>query len=79
MRTKPKLIAVLVVVGSCLPLWAQSLSTSDAACDVTVPDGIVAGSSERQDGSYGNGFCRSARSDCGRMGLLFLGPAEQVS
>ena len=54
MPTNPKLIAVLLLVGSCRPLWAQPLSTSDAACDVTVPNGIVAGSSERQAWSYGN-------------------------
>jgi hypothetical protein len=53
MRTDPKLVVVFLV-GSCLPLWAQSSSSSDTACDVTVPNGIVAGSSERQDSSYGN-------------------------
>jgi hypothetical protein len=55
MRTNLKLIAVLLV-GSCLPLPAQSLPGLDTACDVTVPNGIVAGSSEGQDWSYGNAF-----------------------
>jgi hypothetical protein len=53
MRTNAASIVVLLV-GSCLPLWAQPLSAPDSACDVTVPNGIVAGSSERQDWSYGN-------------------------
>jgi len=57
MRTRPKLIGLLVVVaGACLQLRAQPLATSDAACDVTVPNGIVAGASERQAQSYGNGL-----------------------
>jgi hypothetical protein len=55
MRTKTKLIVVLLV-GSCLPLWAQPLANLDTGCDVTVPNGIVAGASERQDWSYGNGL-----------------------
>ena len=53
MRTSPKLIVVLLV-GFCLPFWAQPLATLDTGCDVTVPNGIVAGSSERQEWSYGN-------------------------
>lgn len=52
-RTNPRLIVVLLV-GSCIPLSAQSLATLDTGCDVTVPNGIVAGSSGRQDWSYGN-------------------------
>lgn len=47
-------LIVPLLVGSCLPLCAQSLATSDARCDVTVPNGIVAGTPERQDWSYGN-------------------------
>lgn len=53
MRTNPKLIVVLLV-GSSVALWAQPPSSSDTVCDVTVPNGIVAGSSERQEWSYGN-------------------------
>lgn len=53
MRINPTL-SVVLLVGSCVPLWAQLPSSSDTPCDVTVPNGIVAGSSERQDWSYGN-------------------------
>jgi hypothetical protein len=55
MRTNPNLVLVLLV-GSWLPLGALSPAGPDASCDVTVPNGIVAGASERQDWSYGNAF-----------------------
>jgi hypothetical protein len=53
MRTNPKLIGALLV-GSCLPLWAQPPATLDTESDVTVPNGIEAGSPFRQSWSYGN-------------------------
>jgi hypothetical protein len=43
------------VVGAIyFPLLAQQLPQRDAPCNVTAPNGIVAGLSERQEGSYGN-------------------------
>ena len=36
------------------PTRARQPSDADAACHVTVPNGIVAGSAERQEGSFGN-------------------------
>lgn len=78
MRTDPKLVVVFLV-GSCLPLWAQSSSSSDTACDVTVPNGIVAGSSERQDSSYGNALSQSDPLGCGRTELSFSSRAEPAS
>jgi hypothetical protein len=53
MPTNVKLIGVLVVVGV-LQWRPQSLAVSDAACDVTVPNGIVAGASAQKGWSYGN-------------------------
>jgi hypothetical protein len=53
MPTHLKLISAIVVAG--VFQWpAQSFAASDAACDVTVPNGVVAGTSERKDWSYGN-------------------------
>ena len=51
MRTK---LIVVLLVAPCIPLWAQSVPGWDNACSVTVPNGMVAGSSERQEWSYGN-------------------------
>jgi hypothetical protein len=56
MRIHPKLLGLLGVALACLYLRAQLLATSDAACDVTVPNGIVAGASEQKHWSYGNGL-----------------------
>jgi hypothetical protein len=56
MRAHPELIGLLMVVGACLPLRAQPVSPSDSPCDVTVPNGIVAGASARKAWSYGNGL-----------------------
>jgi hypothetical protein len=49
-------IVVLAAVGSAMfvPVRAKQLLQSGAPCDVTVPNGIVAGSAERQEWSYGN-------------------------
>jgi hypothetical protein len=52
MRTNPQLFVLLLGVF-CLPC-AQARSRSDVECHVSVPNGIVAGSSERQEWSYGN-------------------------
>jgi hypothetical protein len=53
--TRTNLMLVLVLLlGSMLPLCAQAPSSSHIECHVTMPNGIVAGSSERQDWSYGN-------------------------
>lgn len=47
----PQLIAALVLFAmSAVPQQAQP----DGTCNVTAPDGVVAGSAERQEWSYGN-------------------------
>src|SRR5262245_50639067 len=53
MRTHPMLIVVLVV-AIILPVSAQPVVTLDTQCNVTLPNGIAAGTSERQDSSFGN-------------------------
>jgi hypothetical protein len=53
MPTNHKLVVVLLV-GSCISLWARPVAIVDTDCNVTAPNGTVAGSSERQDWSYGN-------------------------
>jgi hypothetical protein len=52
----PTKLIVALLVAACIPLWAQPVPGQDNACNVTVPNGIVAGTSERHDGSYGNGL-----------------------
>jgi hypothetical protein len=42
-----------IVVAICVPLTTPQLQL-DAPCHVTLPNGVVAGSPERQEGSYGN-------------------------
>jgi hypothetical protein len=53
MRALADLLMVLLVAGLCYPMPASSFATSDATCDVTVPNGVVAGSPARKNWSHG--------------------------
>ena len=46
--------AALVVVSAASGAIAQPLLSTEPTCDVTVPNGVVAGTTEPQRGSYGN-------------------------
>jgi len=46
--------AALVVVSAASGARAQPLLSTEPPCDVTVPNGVVAGTTEPQGGSYGN-------------------------
>jgi hypothetical protein len=52
MRPSIRVVVVASVVS--VSMRAQELPQSDAACNVTAPNGIVAGQSEQQHWSYGN-------------------------
>jgi hypothetical protein len=55
MRLILRVVVLASVVGAmCSSVLAQQLSTADSPCNVTAPNGIMAGSSERREGSYGN-------------------------
>jgi hypothetical protein len=62
MRTNMTLIVVLL--GFAPGPWAQPATTTNRACAVTVPNGIQAGLSERQEWSHGN-----SRLSVGPFGL----------
>jgi hypothetical protein len=46
-------VVVSVVCAICSSVLAHQLPQAGAPCNVTAPNGIVAGSSERHEGSYG--------------------------
>jgi hypothetical protein len=46
--------AALVVVSAASGALAQRLLSTEPPCDVTVPNGVVAGTTEPQRGSYRN-------------------------
>jgi hypothetical protein len=55
MKLSIRVIALTsVIVAVCSSVSAQQLPQADAACNVTAPNGVRAGLSERQEGSYGN-------------------------
>jgi hypothetical protein len=55
MRLSIRVFVLASVVGAIhSSVLAQQLPQADDACNVTVPNGIAAGSSERQEWSYGN-------------------------
>lgn len=50
-----RVVAFLIVaVAMCAPMSAQLLPQADAPCNVTAPNGVVPGISERREGSHGN-------------------------
>lgn len=54
MRSRLALIGLLVLAASSPQVRAQDPTPSGSACDVTVPNGIVAGTAKPQRWSYGN-------------------------
>ena len=53
MRGRIVTVAIVLLAVSSTPI-AQQLPAADAACEVTAPNGIVAGHTEPQEGSHGN-------------------------
>jgi hypothetical protein len=47
-------VVASVVAATCSSALAQQLPQAGAPCNVTAPNGIVAGSSEHHEGSFGN-------------------------
>ena len=54
MNTTHVLAAVSLVGSIWFSVSAQQSPQPEVRCEVTAPNGVVAGSSERQEGSYGN-------------------------
>jgi hypothetical protein len=55
MHIHPTVIGALVIAGV-FECAGPPVAASDAACDVTAPNGIMAGTSARKDWSYGTPF-----------------------
>jgi len=54
MSTTRGLAAISLVGSICFSVSAQQPPQPDARCEVTAPNGVVAGLAERREGSYGN-------------------------
>ena len=50
----PLILTSVLVFARLSPAFAQQLPGTAVPCDVTSPNGIVAGETERQEESYGN-------------------------
>jgi hypothetical protein len=70
LRVRP-LFSIVVVI--CVPLTTPQLRL-DAPCHVTLPNGVVAGSSERQEGSYGNALLSVGPFGLWPKGTVILKP-----
>jgi hypothetical protein len=79
MSTRRVLAAVSLVGSVCFSVNAQQPPQAEVRCEVSAPNGVVAGSSERQEGSYGNSGLSVGPFGLWRDGTVIFRPAEPVS